>query len=165
VSAALIVLVIGTLIAAAIDVRSRRIPNVLTATMAATAIVLQLGDGTGVLLVLASMTAAFALGALAFSAGWLGGGDVKLIAAACGLAGYPGCVSLGTFILIAGAVLAIVQAVRQRRLVAFVQNASALAITGSAPRTPTLLPYAAAVSGGSTAYALSTLLPGLRLPL
>jgi len=165
-SLALIVLVIGTLAAAAFDVRYRRIPNGLTAAMALAAIVLHLADGVpGLLLVLAVMLAAFVVGMVAFSAGWFGGGDVKLIASACGLAGYPGCGALVFSILIAGAVLALVQAARQRRLGTIIRNASALAFTGAVPQTQTLLPYGVAIAGGSTAYAFSTLLSVMRLPL
>jgi prepilin peptidase CpaA len=165
-SVVLILLVAGTLSAAAIDLRCRRIPNVLTATMACAAISLHLFDGTTALaLAIVVMIAAFALGTLAFSAGWFGGGDVKLIAAACGLVGYPGALSLVLFILVAGAVLALAEVTRQRRLVSFVRNTVALATTGCAPETATLLPYGVAIAGGSVAYAASTLIPGLRLPL
>ena len=156
---ALIVLVTGTLIAAFIDLRVRRIPNALTATMALAAVAFHVAGGTGALLtVLAAMGAPFVLGTLAFSAGWFGGGDVKLLSAACGLVSFPGCVSLVLFILIAGAVLALVQAARRRRLASLVH-------AGSAPQTGTLLPYGVAIAGGSAAYAVSTWFPALRLPL
>lgn len=164
-SVALIVLVIGTLVAAAIDVRCRRIPNALTAALALVAIAPHLFDITALLVVLAAMAASFALGAVAFSAGWFGGGDVKLISAACGLVSYPGCLLLVLFILIAGAVLALGQAAVERRLVVFLRSASALAITGAAPPTRTLLPYGVAIAVGSAAYALSTLLPNIRFSL
>lgn len=166
VHAGLVVLVAGTLIAAAIDVRCRKIPNALTATMAVAAVALQIPNGTAALvLALAAMFGSFALGALAFSAGWLGGGDVKLIAAACGLVSYPGCIPLVTFILVAGAILALAQAARRGRLVTFVRNASIMAMTGSPSETTTLLPYGVAIAGGSIAYAASTLFPAIRLPL
>ena len=164
-SATLILLVTFTLAGAAVDVRSRRIPNVFTATLAFAAFAVHAGDGAGALFLTAAvMIVSFALGALAFSVGWLGGGDVKLIAAACGVAGYPGCIWLVLFILISGAVLGIVQAAGQRRLLAFIRNATALAMTGAAPQTPTLLPYGVAIAGGSTAYALATLLAVIRVP-
>jgi prepilin peptidase CpaA len=163
-SPVLVVLVAGTLAAAASDLRFRRIPNALTATMAVAAIGLHLAAGALALgLVLAVMAVTFALGALAFSAGWFGGGDVKLIAAACGLASYPGCIPLLLFILIAGAVLALTQAIRHGRLATFIRTASTLAITGNAPQTRTLLPYGVAIAGGSAAYAVSTLFPAVRL--
>jgi prepilin peptidase CpaA len=164
-SVALIVLIAGTLFAAVSDLRTHRIPNVLTATLGLAAIAFHLVDGMALVLTLAVMIAAFALAALAFSAGWLGGGDVKLIAAACGLASYPGCITLVLFILIAGAVLALGQALRRGRLVALVRSASNVAVTGAQPATPTLLPYGVAIAGGSAAYALSTLFPALRLAL
>jgi prepilin peptidase CpaA len=162
-SVTLIVLVIGTLVAAAIDVRTRKIPNALTAALAVAAIALHLFDGVGLLLVLAVMAATFVLGAVAFTAGWFGGGDVKLICAACGLVSYPGCIGLVLFILIAGAVLAVGQAAVEGRLVVFLRSASALAITGAPPPERTLLPYGVAIAGGSAAYVLATLLPNMRL--
>jgi prepilin peptidase CpaA len=161
----LIVLVAGTLAAAIVDVRTRRIPNALTATMAVAAVVLHIADGvTPLLLVAAVMVGSFALGAVAFSAGWFGGGDVKLIAAACGLVSYPLCISLVCFILIAGAVLALAQAARHRRLGALVRDASRVATTGVSPESPTLLPYGVAIAGGSAVLAGSTFFPTLRLP-
>jgi prepilin peptidase CpaA len=164
-SVALIVLIAGTLAAAASDLRTHRIPNVLTAALGVAAIAFHLVDGMALVLTLAAMIATFALGALAYSAGWLGGGDVKLIAAACGLASYPGCVTPVFFILIAGAVLALGGALRRGRLVALVRSASTLAVTGAQPATSTLLPYGVAIAGGSAAYAFSTLFPALRLTL
>jgi prepilin peptidase CpaA len=164
-SVALIVLIVGTLFAAASDLRTHRIPNVLTATMGLAAITFHLLDGMALVLTLAAMIVTFALGALAYAAGWIGGGDVKLLAAACGLAGASGCITLVFFILIAGAVLAIGQALLHGRLVALVRNASNLAVTGAQPATPTLLPYGVAIAGGSIAYAFSTLFPALRLAL
>jgi prepilin peptidase CpaA len=163
---ALVVLVLGTLAAAAIDVRSRRIPNALTGGLGIAAIALHLSGGvTAVLLAFAAMIVAFALGSLAFSAGWLGGGDVKLIAVACGLVGLPGSVPLVLCIVIAGAFVAIAQAAYQRRLFAFIRNTSELATHGYASQSLTLLPYGVAIAGGSTAYAFSTLVPALRLAL
>ena len=164
-SLALIVLVIGTLIAAVIDVRSHRIPNGLTATMALAAIGFHAGGTVALLTVLAAMAGPFLLGTLAFSVGWFGGGDVKLVSAACGLVSYPGCVSLLLFILIAGAVLALVQAARRRRLGTLVRTAYFITRTGSAPPTRTLLPYGVAIAGGSAVYALSAWIPALRLPV
>jgi prepilin peptidase CpaA len=164
-SLVLIVLVAGTLGAAIVDIRTRRIPNALTATMAVAALALHIADGvTAMLVVVAVMAGSFALGAVAFSAGWFGGGDVKLIAAACGLVSYPLCISLVCFILVAGAVLALAQAARHRRVGALVRNATLLAATGVSPEAPTLLPYGVAIAGGSAVLAGSTFFPTLRLP-
>jgi Flp pilus assembly protein protease CpaA len=162
----MIVLVGGTLVAAAIDLRWRRIPNALTAAMAIAAIAAHVVDGLpAIALVLAAMAASFALGSLAFAAGWFGGGDVKLVAAACGLAGIPGCVALVLSIAIACALLALAQAAVRGRLIAVLRSTTALALTGSPSGAPTLLPYGVAIAAGSAAYALSTLFPAIRLPL
>lgn len=134
--------------------------------MAVAAISIHLFDGPLVLaLAIAAMIVAFAFGALAFSAGWFGGGDVKLIAVACGLVGYPGCIMLVLFILVGGAVLALAEVARQRRLVSFLRNAVAVATTGSAPETPTVLPYGVAIAGGSVVYAVAVLVHAVRIPL
>ena len=156
-SAGLLVLLFGTLVGAAIDVRTRRIPNALTATLALAALGLHLFDGVpAALLALAVMLVAFALGSLAFSLGWFGGGDVKLIAAACGLTSFPGCFSLVAFILIAGGVIAIAQAARSGRLPALVRDVSAIVVTRAVPQAPTLVPYGVAIAAGSAAYALAS---------
>ncbi len=163
-SVTIVILVFGAVSAAIIDVRSRRIPNLLTTTMALAAISLHVADGTTAgLVALAVMGVAFGLGTVAFSAGWFGGGDVKLIVAVCGLVSYPGCLSLVAFVLIAGAALALAQASRARRLVSFVRNATLLVTTGAAPESPVLLPYGVAIAGGSIAYACSVIFSSLRL--
>jgi prepilin peptidase CpaA len=164
-SVALIVLMTGTMAAAAIDLHHRRIPNPLTAAMALAAVAVHLAEGPlAVVIVVAVMAVSFALGMLAFSAGWFGGGDVKLIAAACGLVTYPGCIWLVLYTLITGAVLALVQAAVQRRLFAVIRSASALALSGSVPQSPALLPYGVAIAGGSIAYVFATLISAIRLP-
>lgn len=161
----LIVLLAGTFTAAAIDVRTRRIPNALTATLALAAVGLRLFDGAPALLVaLATMLVAFGVGSLAFSTGWLGGGDVKLIAVACGLASFPGSIALVSSILIAGGVIAIAQAARTGRLVTLVRDVSTMVVTRGAPQHRTLLPYGVAIAVGSAAYALSCFFSTAVLP-
>ena len=162
-TAAVAVLLIATLAAAVTDVRVRRIPNVLTGGAAVAALVLHAPAGIiPELTCIAAMCAAFALGSVAFSAGWFGGGDVKLIAACCGLAGLPGAVALVLYILVCGALLALVTAVLSGRLVALVRSTASVAARGGASER-TLLPYGVAIAAGSIVYALSTLVPALRL--
>lgn len=121
-----------------------------------------LGGMTAVLLTIALMAVAFALGMCAFSAGWFGGGDVKLIAAACGLVSYPGAFSLVLFILAAGAVLALFEVIRQRRLVSFLRSALAVATHSPTPEAPTVLPYGVAIAAGSIVFAAFTLIAASR---
>ena len=147
-TAAALVLLLVTCAAAAIDVRTHRIPNALTGFTALAALALALFAGPfAVLTCILAMAAAFAAGSIAFSAGWFGGGDVKLIAACCGLAGFPGAVSLVLFILIAGAVLALVTAASRRRH----QREH------GAPTAQVPLPYAVAIAGGSIAFVATVL--------
>ena len=162
---AIAVLVLATLLAAAIDVRSRRIPNWLTGTLALFALCVHAPEGVvPTLIALASLCAAFALGSFAFSAGWFGGGDVKLIAACCGVISFPGSVSFVLFVLVAGAFLSLVTAAARGRLFTLVRNTAAVAVHG-APVEKNTLPYGVAIAAGSLTYAASTLVPTLRLPL
>jgi prepilin peptidase CpaA len=163
-SAATIVLVAATCAAAAVDVRTRKIPNALTAATALLALAVHVPDGVaGVLIAIATMIVAFLLGSLAFAAGWFGGGDVKLVAACCGLIGGLAALSLVLDILVAGAVLALVTAALRGRLVALVRSTFAVATHG-APAERSTLPYAVAIAAGSIVYSVSTLVPVLRFP-
>ena len=160
---AVAVLLVVTLAAAVTDVRARRIPNALTGGAAVAALVIHAPAGiVPELSCVATICAAFALGSIAFSAGWFGGGDVKLIAACCGLAGFPGALSLVLYILVCGALLALVTATLSGRLVALVRSTASVAAHGGATER-TLLPYGVAIAAGSIVYAISTLVPALRL--
>ncbi|HTU55238.1 MAG TPA: A24 family peptidase [Acetobacteraceae bacterium] len=69
------------LAAAAADLAVRLVPNALCALLAAAGLALRAGSGT---LAAGTLAAAcvFALGFLCWRRGWMGGGDVKLLAAA-----------------------------------------------------------------------------------
>ncbi|MFN2459235.1 MAG: prepilin peptidase [Candidatus Velthaea sp.] len=155
----------ATLVAAAIDVRVRRIPNALTGGLAVAGIALHVPQGVSpTVLAVAAMLAAFVAGSLAFSAGWFGGGDVKLIAACCAVAGFPGSGALVLEILAAGAVLALVWAAAGGRLFSLVRSTTAVALRG-APLESNTLPYGVAIAAGSIFYTASSLVPALRLPV
>ncbi len=128
------VLVLATLAAAAIDVRTRRIPNLLTGTLALVALAVHVPQG------------------------------LKLIAGCCGLVSFPGSVSLVLFVLVAGGFLALVTAALRGRLFALVRSTAAVAVHG-APVEKHALPYGVAIAAGSITYAVSTLVPALRLPV
>jgi prepilin peptidase CpaA len=155
---ALIIMVTGVVFAAAADLRTRRIPNALTAALAAIAIAASVAGGlSGVLTTLAVMLAAFLLGTFAFYLGWFGGGDVKLLAACCGFAGFPGSIELLLLTLIAGGVVSVVSAARQRRLRSVLLGAYHIT-SGIAPEKGhgATVPYGVAIAAGACAYALST---------
>jgi prepilin peptidase CpaA len=156
---ATIVLLVATLVAAVTDVRTRRISNVLTAATAVIAVAVHLSEGIAPeLAAIAVMTVAFVIGSFAYSAGWFGGGDVKLIAACCGLVGFPAAIPFALDVLVAGGVLALVAAAANGRLLALVRSTAAVAVRGAATEKTTL-PYGVAIAAGSIAYAL---VPTLR---
>lgn len=72
------------LLAAGCDLRSRQIPDALSAVLAALALpyIMLTGGAWGLVLASSAGLAVFALGCLAFRFGLLGGGDVKLLTAA-----------------------------------------------------------------------------------
>lgn len=112
----------GVLVATVVDIRTRRIPNELTATMAGIGVGLAATGVSGVS-VWASM-AGFALGLLLMmpghALGATGAGDVKLMAAVGAIVGPGLVVSAFLFTAIAGGILAILVALRRRRLAATV---------------------------------------------
>jgi prepilin peptidase CpaA len=122
ISAPFAVLTAGLLVATVVDLRTRRIPNVLTGTMAGAGIGLAaFGFGFGGLSVgaavlgcvigLVLMLPGHALGAT-------GAGDVKLMAAVGSLLGPLAVVNAVLFSAVAGGVLAVIVALQRRRLVA-----------------------------------------------
>jgi prepilin peptidase CpaA len=108
----------GVLTASVVDIRSRRIPNVLTATMAGVGVGLASTGLSGVSL--GASMAGFALGLALMmpghALGATGAGDVKLMAAVGAIVGPALVVSAFLFTAIAGGVLAIAVAARRRRL-------------------------------------------------
>ncbi|MGH9374487.1 MAG: A24 family peptidase [Vicinamibacterales bacterium] len=119
-SPALTVLVAGALVATIVDIRTRRIPNELTATMAGIGVGFAATGVSGVSL-WGSMIG-FALGLALMMPGHLfgatGAGDVKLMAAIGAILGPALVVSAFLFTAIAGGVLAVAVAARRQRLAA-----------------------------------------------
>ena len=163
----LTVLIVGAMVAAYTDARTRRIPNLLTGALAAIAIVASATGGlTQVAVTGLVMLVAFLLGTLAFSLGWFGGGDVKLLAACCGLVGFPGAISFVLYTFVAGGFLCIAVAIRRRRLVHVLASTMALARGGLPPTERLTVPYGIAIAAGAATYALSlSAAPFLRLHL
>jgi prepilin peptidase CpaA len=161
-------------IAVATDLRSRRIPNALTAALAVAALGLHATSGWAAFgIALATLVGVLFIGLVAFSFGWLGGGDVKLLAAGAAALGFPDAVPFLVYTAIGGGVLAIVFATVTGRLGSVLRSVSLIlrpfAYKGTvavAPANPIMLPYAVAIAFGALAVALShTAAPFLRLPL
>ena len=161
-------------VAVATDVTTRRIPNPLNATLALAAIVLAATHGPlAVAAAIATFAAVLLLGFGAFSCGWLGGGDVKLLASGAAVLGFPDAVPFLFYTAVGGGVLALVVAAATGRLLSVLRTCALVlrpfAFKGTvavAPANPMTLPYACAIAIGAIAVALShTAAPFLRLPL
>lgn len=147
------------------DVRGYRIPNWLTIGLAT--LVLGLASFQGPVAFGLSFTilaAVFALGAGAFCFKMLGGGDVKLAAAAAAGVGYPDVLTFLLYTALAGAALAIIVAAMRGRLSAAISPLLYL-YGGTVAAAPTgiRVPYAIAITAGVLAVGLfHTVTPLLR---
>jgi prepilin peptidase CpaA len=161
-------------VAVATDLSTRRIPNALTIALAVAALALHATQGwISFATSLGALLGVMLLGFVAFSAGWLGGGDVKLAAAAAAALGFPDAIPFLLYTAIGGGLLAIIVALVTGRLGRVFTSVGLLlrplAYKGTAPVPPTnpiVLPYAVAIASGAVAVALShTAAPFLRLSL
>jgi len=125
------------LVAVVVDIRSRRIPNVLTATMAGLGIGLAAAGVTGVSLIGSIVGLIFGFGLMlpGHVLGATGAGDVKLMAAAGTLVGPVVVFKAFLFTAVAGGVLALAVAVRRKRVSAtLATTAQLLTAPGGARR-------------------------------
>lgn len=110
----------GSLIATIVDIRTRRIPNVLTFSMAGIGLSLAAAGFSGVSL--RASVLGLVIGVALMMPGYLfggtGAGDVKLMAAVGAIVGPAVVLSAFLFTAIAGGVLAVAVAIRRRRLAA-----------------------------------------------
>ena len=140
------VIAIGMSVATVVDLRTRRIPNELTATLAGIGVGLAAAGVSGVPLWASALGfgAGLALMMPGHVLGATGAGDVKLMAAFGAIVGPGLVIKAFLFTAIAGGVLAIVVAIRRRRLSATLAGTGRL-VAGS-PETRELLRAAPAAS-------------------
>jgi prepilin peptidase CpaA len=146
-----------------VDLLSRRVPNVLTFGIAALGITLAALHVTGLSVpaALAGLAIGFVLMLPGHVIGGTGAGDVKLFAAIGTLLGPAGIVVAFLYTAIAGGVLALVIAVRRRRLQETVERTAVLVRTGGSNvadiehvSSDNRFPYAPAIALGALAAAL-----------
>jgi prepilin peptidase CpaA len=117
-NAALLVLAAGALAATIIDIRTRRIPNELTAAMSGVGLALA-ATGTSGITPLAAFGGLF-LGLIVMMPGYMlgatGAGDVKLMAAIGAILGPALVMSAFLFTAVSGGVLALAVATRRGRV-------------------------------------------------
>jgi prepilin peptidase CpaA len=158
------ILAVATSLAAVIDLRTRRIPNLLTGSLAVVGIGLaaaQLGTvGIGGAIVGFLLGFAFMLPGNVFGA--TGAGDVKLFAAAGALLGPATTVRAFVFTAIAGGVIALIVALRRRRLAQTIGATARLVANGTSakaaiesPAADNRFAYAPAIAIGVVMAALS----------
>lgn len=123
------IVALGMGAAAVIDLRTRRIPNILTATLAAVGLGLAAAGfgrvGLGAALLGCLLGLAFMMPGHIFGA--TGAGDVKLLAAAGALLGPKDTIFAFLYTAIAGGILALVVAIARRRLSQTLVSTSRLA--------------------------------------
>jgi prepilin peptidase CpaA len=146
-----------------IDIRSRRIPNALTAAMAAVGVGLAATGVSGVSLVasLIGIALGVALMMPGHALGATGAGDVKLMGAVGAIVGPAMVLSAFLFSAVAGGVLAVIVAIRRRRLgAALAGTGRLLAAPGDARKelqaapTTSRFAYGPAIAAGSMLAAL-----------
>lgn len=148
-SAALVTLAAGVVAATIVDLRTRRIPNRLTAAMAASGIALAAAGASGITLWGAALGLLVGMGLMlpGHLFGATGAGDVKLMAAIGAIVGPATVVSAFLFTAIVGGVLAVAVAIGRRRL------AVTLAGTGSLVTTPARARQAMQSAGAARRFA------------
>jgi prepilin peptidase CpaA len=167
-------LVLGACVVAVLtDLRSRRIPNGLTIALAIAGLALHATQGWVALgLTVMTLVCALGVGSIAFGFGWLGGGDVKLLAAGAATLGFPDAIPFVIYTALAGGVIAFAVAFGTGRLRAVLASVVALmrpfvfkGTAAVAPANPVMFPYAIAIASGAVAVALSHTLAGSTLKL
>ncbi|HVA27906.1 MAG TPA: prepilin peptidase [Candidatus Baltobacteraceae bacterium] len=156
-----ILVLLASAAAAYTDVTSRRIPNALPIALGIAGLASTLvADPRAVLAFAAILVAALAFGTMLHARGLLGGGDVKLIAAAAATYGLRDAPTFLAATLLAGGTLALAVAAIRGRLRATVANLTAFAVPMLAGVRPnaivngTKMPYALAIFAGALALAL-----------
>jgi prepilin peptidase CpaA len=156
---ALLVFLIACLIACVTDARTRRIPNALTYGAIVVALVFAAGHGPlAFIQAFGIAVLTLVLGSVLLSLGWLGGGDIKLLAAGAATIGYPSFLLAFAYILVAGGAFAAITAYRD--LMQCISGQTTLVTDPNARRVP----YALAICAGTAYFAASeSFAPWLQL--
>ena len=160
----LTVIVLGTALAAAIDLRTRRVPNVLTVSLAVAGVLLAVaGVGrVGPVASLLGLGVGFALMLPGHLIGGMGAGDVKLFAAVGTFLGPTGVLSAFLYTAIAGGLLALFVSLRRRRgcqtlnrVARFIANTAGSKAAIEDPSAGNRFAYAPAIAVGAIFAAMA----------
>jgi prepilin peptidase CpaA len=167
-----LVLVIAA-IAAYTDVRTRRIPNALPAALLAAGVTLHALHGwQSAAISIGLFLGVFAFGTFLFSFKLIGGGDVKLMAAAAAALGWPDTAVFLLYTMVAGGLLGVALSVAHGRLRPVCDNVKAIVlqlVSGVRPAPLSssavgTMPYGLAIFAGAATLALGNAFGlGLRI--
>jgi prepilin peptidase CpaA len=158
-----LIVVAGAVMASVVDIRERRVPNVLTMAMASVGLVLAMSGLGGISLgaSLAGLALGLALMLPAHVVGAMGAGDVKLLAAFGALLGPAGIFAAFLRSAIAGGAIALVVAIARGRLRETLSGTALLVMVRrdampivEDPGANNRFPYAPAIAIGATMVAL-----------
>lgn len=158
----LTLVLIAAAIAAYTDVRSRRIPNLLSAALLASGVALHALQGwQSAAISIALFAVVFAAGTVLFSFKLLGGGDVKLLAAASAALGWPETVAFLLYTMVAGGLLGLAISAARGRLRPVMHNVKAIVfplLSGVRPAPVSsaagTMPYGLAIFAGAASVTL-----------
>ncbi len=161
---------IAAAIAAYSDIKTRRIPNALSAALLAGGLALHATAGWQSEAISIGLTlAVFAVGTFLFSLKLIGGGDVKLLAAASAALGWPDTAAFLLYTIIAGGVLGVAITIARGRLRPMLSNLKTMALPAlfglrpaAVPSAVGSMPYGVAIFAGAAALTVGTTL-GLHL--
>jgi prepilin peptidase CpaA len=158
----------GCLVASYCDVRTRRIPNVLTGPMVVIALIVHAFQGLWPFATCVAVIAILTIGGtLLYSRGGIGAGDIKLAIAGSAMVSYPLCVPFLLYTAIAGGMLALVFLAMRANGRAVLSRAVYMTLAGApgiANDNREKLPYAVAFALGAILIALSqNVAPFLRI--
>lgn len=171
---ALALVLIAAAVAAYTDVRTRRIPNTLAGAVLAFGLTLHAFDGWESFAISVGLClAVFALGTGLFAFKLIGGGDVKLLAAASAALGWPDTAAFLLYTIIAGGILGVAIAIARGRLRPVIFNLKSMifpVLSGvrpaAVPSAVGTMPYGVAIFAGAVILAIdSTLGFHLRISL
>jgi len=152
------ILAAAAVVAAASDIRRRRVPNALTGALAIAGLAVA-GATHGILgigIALAILAIILGAGTLVYARGWFGGGDIKLLAAGCCGLSPALAADFMLYTALCGGLLSLYSLATSH------QMAAAL-ITRQLPQTGARLPYAVAAAGGALFLWVALLCPAFLL--
>lgn len=157
----------GCFVASFWDLRTRRIPNLLTGSLVIAALIVHAFGGVRpVAESVAVMGVLMATGTFIYRRGGIGGGDIKLGIATCGMLGYPLCVPFLFYTAIGGGILALLFLAVRGNIQASASRVVTMTLgdAGIVTAKCETLPYAVAFAFGAIVVALSqSVAPFLRI--